>query len=1128
MLLDNKIRHNSNPDYKIIDFISRYVRDGRLDLVTGYFSVSALAEISKRLNGTIVYRMILGHLMKEEGPHNKVIDLLSDDLTIERAIQLNANSKQAIEFLKKESVQVKTIQSAFCHAKSYIYQDDTEPVMRNLHIIGSSNLTGAGMGMYEATSNIELNHAGTGDTNDFKEVQHWFKLLWEQIAKESIKLKDGTKKDFKEYIIQLIEDLHYPYSPLEIYYKILYELFKKDLDKFELDPAFNLQIGHLMNTEIWRSLYTFQQKGVMSLIKMIKTHHGAILADAVGLGKTYQALAVMKYFEISEGCEVILLCPKKLEQNWSAYLKKRNSKFEDDKFDYVIRYHTDLQDERMNKDGVTLDGYFRSDRPKLFVIDESHNLRNDKSGRYRFLVDELLKKNLNVKVLLLSATPINTSLNDVRNQFKLMVKGNDRGFSESLDVPRLDTLFREANTVFKDWKENSDKKLSTFIGMLKPDFFRLTDALVMARTRNLVTEIQPDLVFPKRNSRKEDNQFITPENIGTFKTFNDLFSAFPPKLSAYQPSNYILREGQQLKLSVTEDEQLQDRFLVKMMYILLTKRLESSWDALRLTTEKVMLHHQTALARLEEYRKIKKAKAETLSDEELEQLLDEDDDELNDFTLGKREIRFSEIDKSGLLDEFEKDLKKDIAALEKMKGNLSVFKTQVDVETGDKSADNKLEKLIELIKKKQANGKNSGNKKVVIFTCYRDTALYLFNELKKRGIVNLACVTGQGSNVWNEEHTHKYFQQILERFAPFTKLFNEKKWQDFDYNKEGTPTEKFERWKDYLSITKREDTLWQINNPIDVLIATDCLSEGQNLQDADTVINYDVHWNPVRVLQRVGRIDRIGSPNIEDGIFSVNFWPSDSIENYIKLKERVEDRMVQMKIAGTEVDRKFSDRLHERLDDESIEEAARNKMLKSFELKWDDIDSKENNFGFDDLSLESFRQELYDLLKGKTAELELIPNGVYSGFKAKKDLFNTEMPKGVVALLAYPSRPSGSLEHEYKEHYLAYAIPGGNSGIINQKDILTILRRHKNETRFVPSAIEDSDEKALNGLRDSLSNWLDYQGGRISTQSVLKIMQQTQLKLDTSQGDADKEEQKRLDEKFRMENFDLITWLVIS
>lgn len=1120
MLLDNKSRKDKG-DHKVIDFISRNIHDGKFDLVTGYFTVSALAELYKRLKGDIKFRLILGNLVKEDGQENRIYNLISDEIKVDSALNLSGNSQLAIKFLEQDFVEIKTIQSAFCHAKTYIYEDIVEPQIRNFNIIGSSNLTATGLGVNESTSNIELNYASTGDTNDFIELQGWFKNLWEKVAKEDIKLTDGKKEPLKNYIIELIKDLYLKYTPLDLYHKVLYELFKRDLDKFELDPDFNFQIGHLRTTKIWNALYSFQQKGVMSLIKMMKSYNGAILADAVGLGKTWEALAVMKYFEISEGSQIVLICPKKLSQNWEKYLKRRGSRFEADNFDYVIRYHTDLQDERINRDGITLESFFQSDKPKLIVIDESHNFRNDKSQRYDFLVEQLLKPNKNIKVLLLSATPINNSLNDVRNQFKLLVKGSETGFKDNLGVPNLLWLFKETNKIFKKWKEETDKKLSTFIKMLPPLLGRLTDALVLARTRELIKEIEPDLKFPVRNSRgKDDNIFITPENIGSFTSFDDLFKAFPPKLCGYQPSNYITVTE---KKAAKDDEQLQDRFLVKMMYILLTKRLESSWYSLLGTTEKILQHHLTAKVRLEEY---KKKKEEIIGEGiDVEDLFEDDESELNkaEFSLGKREIKYSEIDKSGNLKEFEKDINKDIAALEKIRENLVLFSTIVDKEMTDTSIDTKLEKLISLIREKWNVSFNNGNKKILIFTAYKDTAYYLYNELRKRGFSKLAVVTGSASKVWDNEHEHKAFEFILERFAPYTKLYQEKEW-DFERNKDLTVLEDYENWKDYIKQNKPTANE-AIVNDLEILIATDCLSEGQNLQDADMVINYDVHWNPVRILQRMGRIDRIGSPNLEDGIFGINFWPSDNIENYIKLRERVEDRMVQMKIAGVEVDKKLSDELKERLEDEELENKEKEKMMQQMQISWNDIETGEETFGFDDLSLEAFRQELYDLLRNGEANLKQIPNGVYTGFKIKVDLFNFPLPEGLIALMGYPSKPSADVEHIYKEYYLAYATSAGKTEIVNQKDILTILRRHKNEERNVVAEIDHGNLDSLQKLKDALSLWLDEQGLRKKEEvedDILKRGNTKQLFEDSG------ETQKLLDEKFNTENIDLICWFVLT
>ena len=349
-----------------------------------------------------------------------------------------------MEFLKQSKVEIKTLEPNFCHAKLYLFNDPKDE-RYNYFITGSSNLTEAGIGLKQ-TNNVELNIAETGENDRFNSLLNWFEELWnrsEAHYTKTIVLENGATKqqNFKEYLIEQIGNIFIEYSPKQLYYKILFELFGEQLLKEQNDPNFSREIGKLENSVIYKSLYEFQQKGVLTLIKMIQNYNGAILADAVGLGKTWSALAVIKYFQL-QGYENIILCPKKLQNNWQQYLKKRGSLFEEDNFDYIVRFHTDLYEDRLEKDGLTITDYFQNDKPKLLIIDESHNFRNSKSNRYRFLVETLLKKNQNIKLLLLSATPINNSLLDIRNQFKLIVKDDDNGFYETFGIRSIDGVFK--------------------------------------------------------------------------------------------------------------------------------------------------------------------------------------------------------------------------------------------------------------------------------------------------------------------------------------------------------------------------------------------------------------------------------------------------------------------------------------------------------------------------------------------------------------------------------------------------------------------------------------------------------------------------------------------------------------
>ncbi len=1130
MILDNE-----NENLKVHEWIASYTEIGKLDIVTGYFTIGALAWLSKTVNDKISdFRLVLGDIVNIDSTDNRPLDLLNENISIEASLKLSTLSKEAVNFLKQDKVLAKTLEPNFCHAKSYLFNPNKQDDRNKYFISGSSNLTEAGIGL-KHTNNIELNIAETGNNNQYKELVEWFNSLWvrPQAHKEKTLVSpDGTKSkiDFKQYLINEIERIFIKYTPRELYYKVLFELFGNQILETENDPNFNRQIGRLENSVVYNVLYEFQKKGVLSLIRMLQKYNGAILADAVGLGKTWSALAVIKFFQL-QGREVLLLCPKKLEHNWRRYLRKQDSRFEKDQLDYSIRYHTDMHEDRMSKydyQKERADVFFTNDKPKLIVIDESHNLRNDKSNRYKFLLEQILKENEDVKVLLLSATPINNSLNDIRNQFKLMVQGDVGGYKETLGVRNLDYTFRTAQKVFNEWREESKPIISDFIKKLPPNFFTLTDSLIVARTRKMIEGQQTGLTFPLKT--KPVNLFVTPSQLGNFDSFEELFDHFPPMLSGYQPSFYL--EDDEEEKDVLHDERQRDRFLVKMMYILMVKRLESSWYSFYSTVEKIKNHHQSALDKIKAYQQ---GKATSELNEKDTNLFDDNDDLHDDYeelTLGKkRKINLADIDKSGNLDNFKKDLKKDLDALDNLFINLQKFENKINKETiipGNLlSADDKLQTLIGEINKKRASGHNNGNQKVVIFTVYRDTAQYLFDQLKSRGFKRLAMVSGSGSQTNDSEEETKNFEPILERFAPYTKLYMEKEW-GFPTNKKGI--EAYREWITWLA--KYHPKVYaKVQQPIDILIATDALSEGQNLQDADMVINYDIHWNPVRIIQRLGRIDRLGSPNKK--IFGINFWPSNNINSYLNLQGRIEQRMAAMKLAGAEVDEKFSETFKEMIHDESLDQRMKNRMMEQMQVTFDDLDGDES-FGFDDLSLERYRQDLLEEFnKDKTKYLRM-PKGIYTGFKADKSVCTEN---GLIALLGYPIRPEKVPQHEYKVFYLIYINRHGKLVLLNEKDVLDALTHHKDKERFVPDAIDNGDHAALQELANSIQAWLKRQASEeiVQKDGTTKKLMGTEAKDLLSKlrrGDKNAisqvKQNVKVDEKYQLDKFDLITWFLVS
>ena len=1125
MILDNETRK-----LKVFEYIEKNTRNGQLSIVTGYFTIGALAYLSKISNDKISeYKFILGDIVNFDTDKNRALNLLNDNISIEASLKLTKIAQEAVDFLKLEIVTTKTLEPNFCHAKCYIQECENEE--DSYMIMGSSNLTEAGIGL-KFNNNIELNEAIRGDSRELEDYVKWFNELWNRPQAHEYKtLTDSkgniTKKPFKEYLIEEIQKIFVEYSPRQLYYKVLFELFGGDINLDSDNPELNRQLGRLENTVVFNSLYEFQQKGVLSLIKMLQKHNGAILADAVGLGKTWTALAVMKFYQL-KGSEIILICPKKLQQNWRIYQKNQNSKFEKDQFEYFLRFHTDLTDELMDKYHDRSDKLFTNDKPKLFVIDESHNLRNDKSKRYKFLVEQILSKNQDAKVLMLSATPINNSLMDIRNQFKLIVAGNANGFSESLDVKNIDFTFRTAQRAFNEWTENDNPRIGDFIKKLPANFFKLTDALTVARTRKMIEGHQDGLEFPTKE--KPENIFVTPKQIGNFESFEEILVHFPPKLSGYQPSYYI--EDFEDK-DVLHDEKQRDHFLVKMMYILLVKRLESSWFSFYSTVEKILEHHQNALERV---RKYQENKIDLGFDDDDETFFEDDEifAQVEQFALGKkRRTHLIDIDRSGNIENFKKDLKADIEALQLLQSNLIQFEKKIKKEVikpnNNKSEDDKLEALIDRIIKKRERGENNKNQKVLIFTVYKDTAFYLFEQLKARGFNNLAAISGDASLVWNENGETKKYEPILERFAPFTKIFREKEWSFEPSSNDLTINERFEEWKQWIALNdlKANDKL---KSPIEILIATDVLSEGQNLQDCDLVINYDIHWNPVRVIQRMGRIDRLGSPNKK--IFGINFWPSNNINTYLNLQGRIEQRMAAMKIAGSEVHLDFSDSFKEMAADENLEQKQKARMLEQMQSSWDEIET-EKTLGFDDFSLETFRQDLLAEYEPHKAFYDGLPNGIYTGFKGNGE----GLSEGMIALLGYPCKPSKAINYEYKGYELIYIDYSGKSILLNQKEVLDILAKHKDEERFVEKSIDLGVQTEIEKLSNSLISWLQSQQSETEIQEDGSIKQKMgqatidilqKIKTGNKSTIVKIKEEGSASQKFNKENFDLITWFILS
>lgn len=1115
MIIDNKTITEPRSSIKSVwTYLHRYTQDGNLNIVTGFFTISALCLLKKFEKEPKNFRLILGEIAGTSELQERVVNIISGDTSISRGFQLNVSAKKAIEFLMQDNVFVRLIDSNFCHAKAYIYEDEDE---RNCYYVnGSSNLTESGLGTSPG-SNIELNIAETGcGQGNFGKLLEWFERTWAKDALEKVTVEEdgkNIKKEVKQYFIDLIENLYRDYSPKDIYYKILFELFNNDIEASFHDST-DKRIVRLEETVVWNTLFDYQRKGVKSLIQMLAKYDGAILADAVGLGKTFSALAVMKYFQ-NEGYDTVLLCPKKLEENWQQYRYKRGSRFESDGFDYEVRFHTDLQDTRLQDryETAKLD-WIQSRAKLLIVIDESHNLRNDKSGRYQYLLEQLLREssNADIKVLELSATPINTNINDVRNQFKLFVRGRDDGFAgEAFGIPSLSDLFKTAQKILNEWSVDENRTISGLIAKLPDKFFNLTDRLVVARTRKMIEKSEgKSLGFPVKN--KPINEYIGVQQLGNLNSFDEIYNALlAPMLTAYKPNAYAQHNGD----GGFGDPAVRDRFLVRMMMILFLKRLESSWVACKSTVEKVLAHHEHALEKIDRFIKFHE-------DNEIDDDFPEENED--DFALGKKNpVALSEIVD---IDAFRRDIENDVQLLRVFVENMQKYHDQF---YAGEVKDEKLERLKEFV----ADKVNRSHKKVLIFTAFADTARYLHEQLEPLFLGRVARVDGEGA-VFNGVREAN-FQSTLMRFAPESKMYKEFDWAPvyhayfpiddphFDRSKNKWNV-KFAEWKKIIAESDHDMAVRcrrLLDEPVNILIATDCLSEGQNLQDAQTVINYDIHWNPVRIIQRVGRIDRIGSPNT--AIDCVNFWPAKNYDEYLSLANRINDRMATMALVGTET-MAVTEELEKQLADNPIIDRNDQKLLAQLQTSVDEAEESDKTFGLQDLSFENFRQDLLEYLGDKGDELQCMPNGCYSGFKTVDSLFD-EVPESIVALVASPHKPEGAIDHKYEEFWLVLRPVNSERGetikTFNRREILAILRSNLKKVRNVPAAVDRGDPAAIGRLTNIMEAWISEQVPRENLSLVQNLF-------DGDFGAVKKTKETKLEKKFNPDNIDLICWEYIS
>ena len=772
--------------------------------------------------------------------------------------------------------------------------------------------------------------------------------LFDQIWNDPEKLEDVTAQ-----ICDHIASVYQENSPESIYFLMLYNIFNEFLDDIDEDVLPNDRTGY-QDTLIWNKLFNFQRDAATGIINKLETYSGCILADSVGLGKTFTALAVVKYYELRNR-SVLVLCPKKLADNWLNY--NRNLKtniFARDRFNYDVLCHTDLSRTSGESFGTPLNR-INWGNYDLVVIDESHNFRNndaykDKETRYQKLMNKVIKEGVKTKVLMLSATPVNNRFNDLRNQLALAYEGNSENLSKKLRTSKtVEDIFRGAQASFNAWAKlpPEARTARAILDSLDFDFFELLDSVTIARSRKHIQTFYDTTDIGQFPERRKPLSFHSPLTQRTdVMNFNEIFEQLSLlRLAVYAPISYIL-PSRLKKYEEMYDTQVagkgklkqadREKSLQALMTTNLLKRLESSVESFRLTLQSLRANHTSTLAKITAFNQTGiVATIDDLTDQ-LESL-DADDDELpaigNNEIGSKVKINLADMD----LPSWEHELRGDLEIIDALLVSMNRV-TPAD--------DAKLQHLKSLVLGKIAAPINPGNKKVLIFTAFADTADYLYvnlaPELLATQTLHSAKVTGKGAPKSTLKKSYD-FQELLTLFSPRSK-------------------EKAIVLPDELA-------------GIDLLIGTDCISEGQNLQDCDYLINYDIHWNPVRIIQRFGRVDRIGSLN--SSIQLVNYWPDISLDEYINLKERVESRMMIADVTATGDDNVLSAQAND--------VSYRKEQLRRLQEEVIELEDLKTGVSITDLGLNDFRMDLLNYVK-TNGDLNNVPSGMHAVVPAKPEL----------------------------------------------------------------------------------------------------------------------------------------------
>lgn len=1058
----------------------------RLSIVSAYFTIYAYQDLREELDSIKDLRFLYG-----EPLGLKVIDPSKDEektflLTSDGGIELKQTLSQkplarACELWIRNKVEIRTIKkSNFLHGKLYHLERD---VKSNEVVLGSSNFTRRGLG-FGASPNIELNLEVCRES-DRKPLLEWFNRLWSS---------NELTKDAKREVLDILNKLGRNYAPEFVYYKTLFHVLKEKLEDYQKHETI-VNRGHLYDTEIWKRLYSFQKDGAVSAINRLLRHNGCIIADSVGLGKTWTALAVIKYFEILNE-KVLVLCPKKLEQNWLRYVSwagQINNPLAADRLNYTILAHTDLSRSKGKSGNINLSN-FNWSAFDLIVIDESHNFRNEgrdkkdevgelvSRSRYNRLLEDVLKQGSKTKVLMLSATPVNTSLRDLRNQVYLLTEKREDAFYDSLGVANIQGVFRLAQKEFQKWANEAPehRNKNKLVEQLGTEFLAILDAVSIARSRRHIRKAYPEVEeeiggFPERDDNTNKYPHTDTEKQLLYDDLHERISKF--RLAIYNPSRYVKNtselDNEKRRLNFNQLDR--EFWLMGMMRVNLLKRLESSVHSFTLTIQRILGKMEELDSRIERWlaRPTEAEFAPTVD-------FDLEDDE---FTAGKgKTYHFNNLN----LEDWRADIRKDRETFRQVYHESN----SIGVERDAKLAE--LRSVLENKVNEASPNKNDVlNRKVLVFTTFADTAHYLYENLYEwtHSVLHTHIAVVTGSQNGNKSSLgSREFTEILSRFAPIA--------QEADPNIE----------------------------QIDILIATDCLSEGQNLQDCDLVINYDIHWNPVRLMQRFGRIDRIGSRNTSVGM--VNFWPTKDLDRYLNLEDRVYARMALVDATATGrndiLEGGSTDALKRTVQSELN---FRDSQLQRIREESLDIEEIDDGISLSDLTLDDFLAELIMYLQSRRSELEEAPLGVNAVVPSETTVPNSKkIDPGVIFCLRLKNSVTQRTPNRLHPYFLSYVRDDGTVRYLfpDAKQILSLFRvLAANRTEPLRDLVNAFDQKTQNGNEMShYENLLD---------SALRQMRGKFMKKQAQALTINRAAElvKQSESPIASDAFELITWIAI-